>query len=478
MLSVRNSALLFVSLVFLGACTTVSLKAGFSDVGALVEDRGGLKIFWNNGTDLDREASERLGSLLSNKLKVDDAVQIGLLNNRELQAVYSDLGVAQADLVQAGLLNNPIFDGAIQWPVRGGGKPDLELAVVMNFLDIIYLPLRKRVAAARVEEAKTRVGGLVLDFAARVRTAFLTHQANQQMLELRQTIVQALTASFEVTRRLHEAGNITDLDFARERALLETGKLALRSVEVAVRQSREELNTLMGLWGKQTEWDTDQRLPEIPQQPIQTEELERVALNRSVDLLSARQRLVSAGELLGLNRATALIPESHMGALGERTDGAWEVGPVLEFPIPLFDQGQGRTGRAAAELRRAQQEYYALAIRIRSMSRAVRDRMEGARDRALYYRDIMLPLHERIVNEAQLQYNAMQLGPIQLLRAREQQIETGAAYVEALRDYWLGRAELAQLLSGRLPGGDAARAGEAGGAMRGARTQGRNPEGH
>jgi cobalt-zinc-cadmium efflux system outer membrane protein len=478
MLSVRNIALLFVSLVFLGACTTVSLKAGFSDVGALVEDRSGLKIFWNNGTDLDGEATEKLGSLLKGKLTVDDAVQIALLNNRELQAVYSDLGVAQADLVQAGLLSNPIFDGAIKWATPGGVQPDLELAVVMNFLDIFYLPLRKRVAAARVEEAKARVSGMVLDFAARARTAFLMHQANQQMLELRQTIVQALTASFEVSRRLYEAGNITDLDFARERALLEGGKLTLRSVEVAVRQSREELNVLMGLWGNQTEWQTAARLPEVPTQAIQTEELERVALNRSVDLLSARRRLVSAGEQLGLNKALALIPESHVGALGERTDGAWEVGPVLEFPIPLFDQGQARTGRAAAELRRVQQEYYALAIRIRSMSRAIRDRMEGARDRALYYRDIMLPLHERIVNEAQLQYNAMQLGPIQLLRAREQQIETGAAYVEALRDYWLARAELAQLLSGRLPGGEGARAGDTGRAMRGARTQGRNPEGH
>jgi len=478
MLSVRNTGWLLSSIVFLNGCASVALNAGFDEVKAAVEERAAIKIYWNNGTDLDKEAAEKLGSLLKDKLTVDDAVQIGLLNNRELQAVYSDLGVAQADLVQAGLLNNPIFDGAIKWATPGGGKPDLELAVVMNFLDIIYLPLRKRVAAARFEEAKTRVGGLVLDFAARVRTAFLMHQANQQMLELRQTIVQALNASLEVARRLTEAGNITDLEFARDRALAEAGKLALRSAEVAVRQSREELNTLMGLWGKQTEWQTDERLPEIPQQPIQTEELERVALNRSVDLLNARQRLVSAGEQLGVNKATALIPESHMGVLGERTDGAWEVGPVLEFPIPLFDQGQARTGRAAAELRRAQQEYYALAIRIRSMSRAVRDRMEGARDRALYYRDIMLPLHERIVNESQLQYNAMQLGPIQLLRAREQQIETGAAYVEALRDYWLARAELAQLLSGRLPGGDGARAGEAAAAMRGARTQGRNPEGH
>jgi cobalt-zinc-cadmium efflux system outer membrane protein len=475
----RNAAIIwFSSLVVLSGCATVRLDAGFPEVSALVEERSGLKVFWNNGTELDQEAAEKLGSLLKEKLTADDAVQIALLNNRALQGFYADLGVAQADLVQAGLLSNPIFDAAIKWPTSGGGIPDLELAAVMNFLDIFYLPLRKRVAAARFEEAKTRVGGMVLDFAVRVRTAFYMHQANEQMLELRQTIVQALSASFEVTRRLHDAGNITDLDFARERALLETGKLSLRSAEIAVRQSREDLNILMGLWGKQTAWQTEQRLPDIPQQPIQTEDIERVALTRSVDLLNTQQRLLAAGEQLGLNKATALIPESHIGGLAERNDGAWEVGPVLEFPIPLFDQGQARTGRAAAELRRAQQDYYALAVKIRATARALRDRAQGARDRALYYRDIMLPLHERIVNETQLQYNAMQLGPIQLLRAREQQIENGAAYVEALRDYWLSRAELAQLLSGRLPAGNGPRAGEVAGAMPGARTQGRNPEGH
>ena len=382
-----------------------------------------------------------MGRYSTDKLTVDDAVQIAFLNNRDLQALYSDLGITQADLVQAGLLKNPLFDASIRWPTPGGGKPELDLSAVVSFLDIFYLPLRKRVAAARFEEAKTRVSGSVMDFAARVRTAFIVHQTNEQMLELRQTIVQALTASFEVSRRLQDAGNIADLDFARERALLERGKITLRSVEVAVRQSREELNILMGLWGNQTEWQTEARLPEVPPQSIQTEHIERVALNRSLDLLNARQRLVAAGEQLGFNRWSALVPEMHAGAVGERTDGSWSVGPTLEFPIPLFDQGQGRISRAAVDLRTAQQEYYALAIRIRSTARAIRDRMQGARDRALYYRDIMLPLHEQIVNEAQLHYNAMQLGPIQLLRAREQQIETALAYIEALRDYWLARGD-------------------------------------
>ena len=134
-----------------------------------------MQISWNNGTELDKEATEKAGSLLKRKLTADDAVQIALLNNRDLQAVYSDLGVAQADLVQAGLLSNPIFDAAVMFPVSGGGQPDLELSAAMNFLNIFYIPLRKRVAAARFEEVKTRLAGSVLDFAGRVREQLSIH---------------------------------------------------------------------------------------------------------------------------------------------------------------------------------------------------------------------------------------------------------------------------------------------------------------
>jgi cobalt-zinc-cadmium efflux system outer membrane protein len=201
--------------------------------------------------------------------------------------------------------------------------------------------------------------------------------------------------------------------------------------------------------------------------------IERLALARSLDLSHARQRIVVAGQQLGYSRASALVPDVEIGA-GAEKDGAeaWKVGPAITVPLPLFDQGQARIARAAAELRRAQQEYYALGVRIRSAARAVQDRLASARDRALYYRDILLPLRERIVNEAQLHYNAMQIGIFQLLRDREQQIETGIAYVQVLRDYWLARADLSQIASGRLPTAEGARAGGRGQVM------GNEREGH
>lgn len=448
-MKIRRIGAVCLFLLGLTGCAPVNLSAGFPEVSAAIAERGTAKIVWNRGTELDQEATDQLRSLLQRKLTADDAVQIALINNRDLQGIYSELGVAQADLVQAGLFRNPILDAAVLFPLSGV-RPDLQLTMVISFLDALYVPLRKRVAAAQFETAKFHVTGVVLDFALQVRAAFYAHQANEQLLELRRSIVQALTASYEVSRQLHEAGNITDLTLARDRVSMEASKLALRSAEVAARQSREQLNSFMGTWGEDTQWEIDGRLPEIPSEPPPMGGIEQAALTRSVDLSHARQRILAAGQQLGYDRATALIPALELGAEGEREEG-WKVGPVLSVPIPLFDQGQARVGRVVAELRRAQQEYYALGVRIRAVARAAQDRLQGAQDQAQYYRDILLPLQERIVNEAQLQYNAMQVGIFQLLRDREQQIETGVAYVEALREYWLARADLEQLSSGRLP---------------------------
>jgi len=444
----------------LTGCAAARLDAGFGEVRREVQERSATRIEWRPGVELEPGTTEALRALLGRPLTADVAVQIAMLNNRELQALYADLGVAEADLVAAGLFRNPVLDAAVLFPLSGA-RPDLQLGVVVGFLDALYVPLRKRVATARFEEAKLRVTGAVMDMAGRAREAFYAHQATEQVLDLRRTIAEALIASFEVSRRLHEAGNISDLDLARDRAGTEASRLALRSAEIAARLSRERLNELLGLWGAETAWEVDARLPEIPAEPLPVDDLERTALSRSVDLAQARQRIIAMGQQLGYDRATSWLPELDLGVEAEREEG-WKLGPVLSVPIPLFNQGQARVGRAMVELRRAQQEHYALAVKIRAAARAARDRVAGARDRALYYRDILLPLQERIVNEAQLQYNAMQLGIVQLLRDRERQIESGVAYVEALREYWVARADVMQIASGRLPAANGRRIGGAG----------------
>ncbi len=436
-------------LVVLGGCAAFDPRAGFSEVREEVQGRAGQRIEWNLGTTVDAQAAQALRGLLEQALTADSAVRIALLNNRSLQALYADLGVAQADLVQAGLLRNPLFEAGARFPV--GGAAALEFGVALDFLKVFMIPLRRRVAAARFEDAKLRVTGEVLDFVATVRAMFYRHQTNEQVRELQATIVQGLTVRWDTAQRLHAAGNVNDLDLMRERVLLEDAKLALAATEMAVRDSRERLNDAMGLWGESVIWKASQRLPGMPETALSLNHLETRALKRSLDLARARQGVLIAGEATGLQRSTAFLSDLELGGVGEREEGDWSAGPTLEFVLPLFDQGRARVGRARAELRRSQHDYYALAVRIRATARQVRDRVQAARQRVLYYRDIVLPLRERLLRETQLHYNAMQLGIFQLLHAQERQIQSAAAYIESIRDYWLARNDLEHLLSGRLP---------------------------
>ena len=216
-------------------------------------------------------------------------------------------------------------------------------------------------------------------------------------------------------------------------------------------QSREHLNTLMGLWGQQTTWHIDRRLPDIPEQPLPFDGLETRALRQSIDVASARQRILVAGEQVGAMRATALVPELSLGAAGEREDGAWEVGPVFAFPFLCSIRGRHVSGapwRNCAGPSRSTTRW-ACACAPRSV-RCASGYKEPRTGRCTIATSCC-HLRERIVNETQLQYNAMQRGVFELLRAREQQIQAAVAYIDTLRDYWLARTDLGQILSGRLP---------------------------
>jgi cobalt-zinc-cadmium efflux system outer membrane protein len=154
---------------------------------------------------------------------------------------------------------------------------------------------------------------------------------------------------------------------------------------------------------------------------------------------------------LGLTRSTALFPEVSIFAHFERdADGTKTLGPGVELPLPIFNQGQASVAAAQARLRQSQRRYAALAVEVRAEVRRARNRMAAARDRAEYYRLVVVPLRHQIVQQTQLQYNAMGVGVFQLLQARRDEIDAGREYVEVLTDYWVARSELQRAVGRRL----------------------------
>ncbi|HOX05687.1 MAG TPA: TolC family protein [Planctomycetota bacterium] len=421
----------------------------FGTVRQSVRERTGHAIEWNLRLEDGGAVAESVRELLARDLSADEAVQVALLNNRRVQAVYEDLGIARSDLVQAGLLGNPVFSGSVRW--GHGASPAIELAVVQTFLDVFSIPLRRRVAAAGLETAKSRVTAAVLDMAWETRLTCHGLQADMGRLAMHRRMLEAAEASYDVTRRLHKAGNITDLDLARERAVYEEVKLATASAELAVQDARERLTVLMGLYGRDTAWQAAP-LPGLPKDELSLEHVERRAVEASLDLAMARSSAMAAAQRLGAGRVERLFDGAGAGATATRENGEWSAGPSVEMSLPLFDWGQGQTSAAQAELRRRWRDYLATAVEVRSAARAARNRLIAHRQRVEHHEKVVLPLREKITAQTLLEYNAMQIGPVQLLEAMRAETEARAQAVEALRDYWIARAGMEQVLNGRIPG--------------------------
>ena len=444
------------ALILLATTGCVRLRPGaaFEDVRRSLSSRMAAPVTWRSDPSADTtKFEERLRELLATDLTPESAVEIALFNSPALQATYERLGIAQADFVQAGLIPNPVVHASVRFGIGGPG-PGAELSLLQDFIRMLEIPLRKRVATAEFESAKLEVAQAVIDLAADVRAAFYAVQGGEQMLELRQTVARATELSAEIARRQHDVGNIGDLDLGNEQALAEEAKLDLARTEADVLANREELNALLGLWGPDTTWKIASRLPGLPSEEVHRQGLESMAVSQRLDLAAARQSVEIQARSLGLARVTALFPAGGFGGDAEREpDGEWTAGPAIEFSVPIFDQGRAVVARTVAELRERQRRYAALAIRIRSQVRRAGTRMESARRRAAYFEKVLLPLRQRNVVQSQLQYNAMQIGVFQVLQAKRDEIETGRSYVETLTDYWLARTELERAVGGDLPRG-------------------------
>src|SRR5438445_8740129 len=291
---IRDSVLLLSLGTFVG-CAHVDPNPAFRELANTVHLRTGKRVQWNRGNAEDAQAQAAVASLLKRPLTADSAVQVALLNNHNLQATYEELGIAQADLVEAGLLRNPIFTFERRLPGQA-----LEADLLKEFIDILLLPLRKRIAAAQFEAAKLRVGHEILNLAGEVRAAFYEHQGDQQLVDLRKTVAEATERSAETALRMHEAGNLKNLDLATEQASHAQAKIELAKAQSEAVQTREKLSKLMGAFGAQTNWTVASRLPELPGGEVSTSQLESRAIQQRLDLAAAQDEFIAQARSLGI----------------------------------------------------------------------------------------------------------------------------------------------------------------------------------
>ena len=431
----------------LAGCASASGRAGFDDVERMVAGRTPLRVSWIQGLAEDSLIDIRVRTALRGEVSADSAVQIALLKNRSLQATFEEVGIAQADLAQAGLLANPVFS-AEALGASGGGRGVLLANVVLPFVDALQRPLRKRVAESAFTATRQRVASAVIELVAHVRAAYVDAQSAEQMIELWQSVTAAANASATAAAALHDAGNVSDLILAQEQAMAADAGLSLiRAVEES-RVARAELGRLMGVAGTDTSWVLSPRLADPGDDSLSLPVLLGVARGRRLDLRARRQDVETLGRALGFNQRFALLADGTIGLAYEREPDGTFRGGGFSIPLPLFDRGQARVARARSVLRQAVSQHDALTVDMGAEVTSLFARLTGARDRALQLRRTVLPLRRAVVSETQRFVNAMQETVFTLLIARQAEIDAGQSYVHALREYWTIRAQLERAVGG------------------------------
>jgi cobalt-zinc-cadmium efflux system outer membrane protein len=439
------------SLVLL-ALSGSSLRAeAFRKVQEEVSERTGVDVRWEKEMASREQTSAIVQKLLKKPLTVPSAVQIALLNNRGLQVTFEEVGIAQADVIEAVTVPNPSVDFEVQFPLVAGTLNRYAWLVAQEFVQILMIPLKKKISEEQLEAVELRVAHQILDLVEKVKAAFFMVQAEQQLISRLKLVQNTNSASLELGQKQYKAGNITDLALLQLQASYSQGRLDIAKAETDLRDKREELTRLLGLWGSQTGWQIQGDIMPIPDSEFSVKALESLAVAQRLDLRAAHRDLTSIVTALGLTRIYRWVPVLEFGFAGERDiEGALNMGPSFRLEIPIFNQGQSRLARAAAELRRAENRLASLAVEIRSETRELRDRLISLRDMAKFYHDDLLPTRIKIVNKALLEYNAMQLSPYELFLAKSQELEAERNYINALRDYWITRAKLERTVGGKL----------------------------
>jgi len=443
-----------------GGCAKFTGDGGMSPVTDGVRREIGRDAIKLSSADETRWARERVQALLSEPLSEDTAVQIALLNNRGLQAAYNDLGISEAEYVQASLPPNPAI--IVSRTFGTGSFAEFGFQLIGNLLGMVTLPRKTEIAKREFEEARYRAIATTLSFSVDARRAYVRAVAAQQNLALLEQSRETADASARMMKQLGETGAANKLDQGRVAAFYAELSAQVAQARLRVHREREALNRILGLWGPDLEYKLPAKLPALPAAADSLADVEVEAMRRRVDLIILRYEIVTLAKSVGFVEATRYLSFLELGLgyrnevetndAGERTSKN-RYGFELGIVIPIFDTGQARVTTARETYMRAVNRLTERSINARSEARIAYSTYRASYDIARYYQTRIVPLRRQISAEVLLRYNGMLIDVFELLIDERERITANIASLDALRDYYLAVADLqaALIVGGTVP---------------------------
>lgn len=439
------AAVLAASLVLAG-CASLSPERGYAQTDALVDARIGSAPDWSSRLDAVAEPA----AVPREPLSVATSIRLAFAHNPRVLAAYARLGIGRAELDAARRLANPSI-GYSRLTPEGGDGSQITRSLSFGLGDVLLLPSRKRLAGGDFERLQQSVANDLLVLASETEAAWYAAVGAGQIQAMRDVVASAAEHSAALAQRFFDAGNINRLQLEQERAAAAEARIAAVRAQADALRARADLAALLGL-PFEGDWQPQAQLPAAPDTVFDADTLTALALDQRLDLAAATRDVALREDALGVTRRWRWLGTVEVGYEREREgDGTLMRGPSLALGLPIFDQGQGAIGRAQAQLLDARAALDTTALDVHNGVRLGIDRLALARDIAERYRSALVPGREAIVARTQEQVNFMLRGVFELIAAKQAEYDAYQAYLEAVRDYWVARAELRRIVGGALP---------------------------
>jgi len=337
-------ALALVGLLTLATgCVSVDPREDLDRAASLVEKHSPVAPAWAvlGEDDPDQWDGE-------SPLRLEAAVRLALRNNPSLRAELESIAAARADLVQSGLLPNPIVSIAFRLPLQSG-IGQVEATGVQGLAALLLRGRRQGAAQAELERVVQSVSDRALRLVADVRAAQSGVVYGQRAVGLTRESLSLLDRLIELTESRRRAGEASTLDVNRLRQL-RLGLLAeLQREEKDLGRRKQEMLRVLGLADGKTTWIAEAE---------EDRSVEGLDEERVVDLVK-QQRLDVAAAWFAVEarrQELGIAEKAPFAAFGsglsyKSEDADQFLGPEIEVAVPIFDTGKAQVARAQALLR-------------------------------------------------------------------------------------------------------------------------------
>jgi cobalt-zinc-cadmium efflux system outer membrane protein len=325
-------------------------------------------------------------------------VAIALWNSPSFQLTLADLGLARADLAEAGLLRNPVLSLLFPW-----GPKQFEWTLQFPFDALWQRPRRVAAAQLNLESVSQRLVWDGLTLVADVRGAFADAIIAERRLALTEESAVLTRRVADLTEARLRAGDISDLESRSARS--DAARLAV--LRTASEYDRDLAGlTVVGLLGLDPAGLPIRMIPPVePSSCATNDNLFTEALASRPDVRAAELAIEAAGARAKWERSRVVTLIGILDGNGQGREGA-EAGPGISGELPIFFRNQGGISRAEAELERASRRYAALRAQLAVDVRTAAIRVRQAQAAFDAWRTDIVPSLEVEQRQAESAYQA------------------------------------------------------------------------